>query len=52
MSMTMMGSQYWPLGGQGFLAIYAFAVFGYVTGAIATYFIGQGQDHGEAPCKG
>lgn len=48
MIMTTMGSEYWPRTGEGrvlcmFLAIYAFAVFGYVTGTIATYFIGQDQ---------
>lgn len=46
MLMTTMGSEYWPKTAEGrtlclFLAIYAFAVFGYVTGTIATYFIGQ-----------
>lgn len=48
MIMTTMGSDYFPHTGEGrllciFLAIYAFAVFGYVTGTIATYFIGR--DH-------
>ncbi|WP_225984860.1 ion transporter [Noviherbaspirillum aerium] len=46
MLMTTMGSEYWPKTAEGRLlclglAIYAFAVFGYVTGTIATYFIGQ-----------
>lgn len=46
MLMTTMGSEYWPKTAEGrllclALAIYAFAVFGYVTGTIATYFIGQ-----------
>lgn len=49
MMMTTMGSEYWPRTGEGrllcmFLAIYAFAVFGYVTGTIATYFIGRDQE--------
>lgn len=49
MMMTTMGSEYWPHTGEGrllcmFLAIYAFAVFGYVTGTIATYFIGRDQE--------
>ncbi|HEY0848053.1 MAG TPA: ion transporter [Noviherbaspirillum sp.] len=44
MLVTTMGSEYWPKTAEGralclFLAIYAFAVFGYVTGTIATYFI-------------
>lgn len=51
MIMTTMGGEYWPRTGEGrvlcmFLAIYAFAVFGYVTGTIATYLIGQDQDQG------
>lgn len=46
MVVTTMGSGYWPHTPEGrmlclFLAIYAFAVFGYVTGTIATYFIGR-----------
>lgn len=51
MMMTTMGSEYWPRTGEGrvlctFLAIYAFAVFGYVTGTIATYFIGRDNEAG------
>lgn len=51
MIMTTMGSEYWPRTGEGrllcmFLSVYAFAVFGYVTGTIATYFIGR--DNAEA----
>jgi voltage-gated potassium channel len=39
-----MGSDYWPQTPEGrllclLLAIYAFAVFGYVTAAIAAYFV-------------
>lgn len=46
MIMTTMGSEYWPRTPEGralclLLSIYAFAVFGYVTGTIATYFIGR-----------
>lgn len=46
MVMTTMGSQYWPETFEGrlicfFLAMYAFAVFGYVTATLATYFIGR-----------
>lgn len=48
MMMTTMGSEYWPRSGEGsllcmLLAIYAFAVFGYFTGTLATYFIGRDQ---------
>lgn len=52
MIMTTMGSEYWPRTPEGralclLLALYAFAVFGYVTGTIATYFIGRDaeEDH-------
>lgn len=45
MLLTTMGSEYWPQTPEGrllcfFLALYAFAVFGYVTAAIAAYFVG------------
>lgn len=44
MIMTTMGSQYWPQTAEGrvlclLLAIYAFAVFGYVTATIASFFV-------------
>ena len=46
MIMTTMGSQYWPQSVEGqvlcvFLALYAFAVFGYVTATLSTFFIGR-----------
>jgi voltage-gated potassium channel len=46
MIMTTMGSQYWPQTAEGrvlcvLLAVYAFGVFGYVTAALATFFIGR-----------
>jgi voltage-gated potassium channel len=46
MLLTTMGSDYWPRTGEGrllclLLAVYAFAVFGYVTAAIAAYFVGR-----------
>ncbi len=49
MLLTTMGSEYWPRTPEGrllclLLALYAFAVFGYVTAAIAAYFIGQDKD--------
>ena len=45
MLLTTMGTDYWPRTPEGrllcfFLALYAFAVFGYVTAAIAAYFVG------------
>lgn len=46
MVMTTMGSEYWPRTGEGrvlclLLALYAFAVFGYVTATLASYFVGR-----------
>lgn len=45
MLMTTMGTDFWPKTPEGrllcfLLALYAFAVFGYITAAIATFFIG------------
>ena len=44
--MTTMGSDYFPQTAEGrvlcfILAIYAFAVFGYVTATLATFFVGR-----------
>lgn len=54
MLMTTMGSEYWPKTAEGralclILSVYAFAVFGYVTGVIATFFIGRdaAEDEGD-----
>ena len=46
MIMTTLGSDYWPSTAEGrllalLLSIYAFAVFGYVTATLATFFIGR-----------
>lgn len=46
MLLTTMGSEYWPQTMEGrllclMLALYAFAIFGYVTAAIAAYFVGR-----------
>jgi voltage-gated potassium channel len=46
MLMTTMGSDYWPQSAEGrvlclLLSVYAFAVFGYVTASLATFFIGR-----------
>ena len=46
MLLTTMGSEYWPQTPEGrilclLLALYAFGVFGYVTAAIAAYFVGK-----------
>jgi voltage-gated potassium channel len=48
MIMTTLGSQYWPKTAEGrilgfLLSLYAFGVFGYVTGALASFFIGRSE---------
>lgn len=57
MVMTTMGSEYWPQSSEGrllclLLAIYAFAVWGYVTATIATFFIGRDAENEEAELAG
>ncbi|HUU39067.1 MAG TPA: ion transporter [Candidatus Desulfaltia sp.] len=57
MVMTTMGSQHWPQTVEGrvlcvFLALYAFAVFGYVTATLATFFIGRDAENSEAELAG
>lgn len=46
MLLTTMGSEYWPRTPEGrfvclLLSVYAFAVFGYITAALASFFIGS-----------
>lgn len=46
MVLTTMGSEYWPRSAEGrlvclLLSIYAFAVFGYITATLASYFVGS-----------
>lgn len=46
MMLTTMGSEYWPQTSEGralcfFLALHAFTVFGYVTAALASFFVGR-----------
>jgi voltage-gated potassium channel len=57
MIMTTMGSDYWPRTAEGrvlcvVLALYAFAVFGYVTATLATFFIGRDAENQEAELAG
>ncbi len=57
MLMTTMGSQYWPQTLEGrvlcvALALYAFAVFGYVTATLATFFIGRDAESTDAGLAG
>lgn len=57
MIMTTMGFEYSPQTAEGrvlsvFLALYAFGVFGYVTAALATFFVGRDADSSEAEVAG
>jgi voltage-gated potassium channel len=57
MIMTTLGSSYWPQSGEGrvlciLLSFYAFAVWGYVTASLATYFVGKDADNDEAEIPG
>lgn len=57
MIMTTFGSQYWPETFEGrvlsiLLALYAVAVFGYVTATLATYFIGRDAESADAELAG
>ncbi len=57
MIMTTLGSQYWPETFEGrvlcvFLALYAFAVFGYVTATLASFFIGRDAEDSNAEVAG
>lgn len=49
MLMTSLGSEYWPRTGGGraltlVLALYSFAVFGYITATLASFFVGRNDD--------
>jgi voltage-gated potassium channel len=57
MVMTTMGSQYWPQTAEGrvlsfFLALYALGVFGYITAALATFFVGRDADKSDTELAG
>jgi voltage-gated potassium channel len=57
MLMTSMGSEYWPRTAEGrvlclILALYGLAVFGYVTAALTTFFIGRDAESEEAELVG
>jgi voltage-gated potassium channel len=57
MLMTTMGSEYWPRSPEGrmlcfLLALYSFAIFGYVTATLATFFVGRDADNSEAELAG
>lgn len=57
MLMTTLGSEYWPKTPEGrvlcfILALYAFAVFGYITATIATFFVGRDAENEEGELAG
>ena len=57
MVLTTMGSQYWPQTVEGrllcvFLALYAFAIFGYVAATLATFFVGRDAENDDAELAG
>lgn len=57
MIMTTMGSEHWPVTTEGrvltlLLSAYAFAMFGYVTATLATFFIGRDAADEEAEVAG
>ena len=57
MIMTTFGTSYWPESAEGrvlclLLAFYAFAVWGYLTASLATYFVGQDANADDAEIAG
>ncbi len=57
MIVTTMGSQYWPETPEGrilciILSLYALAMFGYLTAALATFFVGRDAESEEAELVG
>jgi voltage-gated potassium channel len=57
MLLTSLGSEFWPRTGEGrllcfLLALYGFAVFGYVTATLATYFVGRDAERSDGEVAG
>ena len=57
MALTTMGSDYFPLTPEGrilgfLVALYAFAVFGYLTATLATFFVGRDAESAEGEIAG
>lgn len=57
MLLTSLGSEYWPKTPEGrtlclILGLYGFAVFGYFTATLATFFIGRDAESSEAEVAG
>lgn len=57
MIMTTLGSEYWPQTPEGrvlciILSLFAFAIFGYITATIATFFLGRDAENDKAELAG
>jgi voltage-gated potassium channel len=57
MLLTTMGSEFWPRTPEGrllcfLLALYGFAVFGYITASFATFFVGRDASSAEGEIVG
>ncbi|HEU4962004.1 MAG TPA: ion transporter [Sphingomonas sp.] len=57
MLFTSIGSQYWPVTAEGrilgfLLSLYGFAVFGYITAAFASFFVGRDAQSSEGDVAG
>lgn len=57
MIITTLGSDYWPQTLEGrvlcyILALYSFAIFGYVTATLATFFVGRDAENAETELAG
>lgn len=57
MLFTSIGSQYWPVTAEGrilgfLLSLYGFAVFGYITAAFASFFVGRDAQSDEGEVAG
>lgn len=57
MLVATLGSEFWPKTTEGrvlcfLLAMYGFAVFGYITASFASYFVGRDADTADAPVVG
>jgi voltage-gated potassium channel len=57
MIMTTLGSEYWPQTPEGrvlciILSLFAFAIFGYITATIATFFLGRDAENEKSEFAG
>ncbi len=56
MLLTTMGSEFWPRTAEGrvlcfLLSLYGFAVFGYITAAFASFFVGRDAERREGASR-